>query len=278
MTEKEITIEIIRKVAEALKDNLSNLIFIGGIASFLYHYKTKTEPMLYTYDIDALFSKKIIPKGMDSIDKAERGASLRKNIEKMGFVELPRLEHCKSSGKFTTEKWGSKGKKVKIELLLPLIGKPRGWGQVEPGLEAEALRYLDILINNCWQVNLGDDLVVNIPHPARYIIQKLLIHKKRKIQEREKESAYIADIINLYFDHMTIILKEISNIKEEYSKFQETKQWVRRAIDVYKELFEEVSSDGTMAASSLLNIDPKIIDKQAERFIIKLDRIQNKDI
>ena len=274
MTEKEITIDILQEVAEGLRENLHNLVFIGGIASFLYHFKTGTEPILYTYDLDTVFSKNSITKDIDSASKTTGHSGLRKKIEKIGFEEIPGLGRGKSSGKFITEKWGSKGKKVTIELLLPLRGKPRGWGQIEPGLKAEALRYLDILIDNLRQVELGDGLVINIPHPARFVIQKLLVYEKRKrVEEKEKDAAYIADVINLYFRDINFILEEIKSMNEEYSKAPETKSWIKRAIDIYRKLFGEIISDGTVAASDLLNIDSRIINKQAERFIVKLDKI-----
>lgn len=253
MSEKEITIEIIKEIAAGLIEDLNNLLFIGGIASFLYHYKQKIAPTLYTYDLDTLVKKP---------------CRLRDKIEKIGFVELPAREHGKSCGKFTSDKWVLKGKKIKIELLLPLIGKPKPWGTIEPGLEAEQLRYLDLLIDNSWEVDLGDGIKLSIPHPGRFIVQKLLAYDKRKyIEEKEKDAAYITDILNLFFDKIDILVSEVLFMKESFANIDERKGWIPRAIEKYSILFGSITSDGTQSASKQLNMDARQIYRQAEKLL-----------
>lgn len=260
MSEKEFTVDIIKEIAAGLSQDLDNLIFIGGIASFLYHFKTNTEPVLYTYDLDTVVRNNFTGK-------------LRESIEKIGFVEMPSRERGKSSGKFSTDRWTIKGKRVKIELLLPLKGKPSAWGRIEKGLEAERLRYLDILIDNCWDADLGDGIVINIPHPARFLIQKLLVYEKRKsAEEKEKDAAYIADIINLFFDRLDMFKEEIELMEKRFSEKSETQGWISRAIEKHHELFSNSTSDGAVSASRQLKMAPSIICKQAELFRESLTR------
>ena len=258
MSEEKITVQIIKKIAAGLNDDLANIVFIGCIASFLYHYKLKMAPLLYTYDLDAVVKK-------------TRSGNLRTNIEKIGFVELPARGRGKSSGKFSTDKWAVKGRKVKIELLLPLKGKYEPWGKIEPGLEAERLRYLDMLTENCREIDLGDGIVLNIPHPARFIIQKLLVYDKRKSpEEKEKDAAYVAGIIGLFFDRLDVISDEINAMGKRYLRNNETQRWVPRAIEKYIYLFGHITSDGTVAASQQLKTDSRIIYRQAGIFIRRI--------
>ncbi len=264
MKNKEL-LEHIITVGEAFREILDRVVFIGGFASFLYHYESNTETPLFTFDLDTLMGKSIPPN-----------FSIRKSIENLGFVELPARSFGKSCGVFINEKWKNKGEYFKIELLLPQKGKDEEWGTIEPGLEAQKLRYLDLLQDNMHSILIKKELSVNIPHPARYLLQKLLAYDKRNsLPEKEKDSAYIVDLINLYFNNIKdLFIPEIVGIAKDYSNYPEKRYWCKRAIEKYKALFENINSEGVeYAARQIPWLSKNQISTQAGLFIAAIRNI-----
>ncbi len=231
--------EYLTRVAEALKGELDRVVIIGGFSSFLYHYWKKKGAPLFSFDTD------IVVLGGNY--------KLREKIESSGFKEIPARSRGRSCGKFENEKWRSKGKIFKVEFLLPLLGKGKPWGKIEDGLEGERLRYLDLLVENVWRVQLKKEISVRIPHPGRFFLQKLLVYDKRKFSEKEKDCAYMVDLINLFFDERQIILKEIEKIAGQSRNIPERKNWVSRAVSKYTKLFRDENSEGVECALKLLD-------------------------
>jgi len=229
-SEEKQLLEYLTKVATLLKENLQKVVIIGGFASFLYHYEKKRGVPLFSFDTDIVVSTGTY--------------KLREKLERSGFREILARSRGRSCGKFENEGWRYKGKIFKVELLIPLTGKDKKWGTIENGLEGQTLRYLDMLIENVWQVKLKKDINVRIPQPGRFFLQKLLVYDKRKLPEREKDCAYIVDLVNLFFDEKGIILEEIKKFMEQNRNIPERKRWISRAISKYTELFHDSNSEG----------------------------------
>ena len=250
MPEDRITIEILKEIASVLGKNLDKLIFIGGTAMMLYHREADQSPPLYTLDIDTLVT---LP------------CDLREGIESMGFSEILSLDNT-SSGKFMKE-LSKSGNRIKIELLLPKKGKGQDWGKIGSNLNAERLRYLDVMMDNCQKIDIGDSIVVKVPHPARYLIQKLLVYEKRGQREKEKDCAYFADLLNLFADDLQDLVKEIKDMESSFSIIPEKRKWITKALEKYRELFGDPGSDGVSYAVELLNEDPNRIYRRSQRFL-----------
>ena len=68
---------------------------------------------------------------------------------------------------------------------------------IQPDLSAQKLRFLDLLLKNPWEINTTSapafneyrKLVVKIPHPNMFIMQKILISKRRTDKSRLKDLA-----------------------------------------------------------------------------------------
>jgi hypothetical protein len=75
------------------------------------------------------------------------------------------------------------------------------------GVTAQKLSYVSLLLREPWtvQVRVADgypmevpERGVRIPNPAGYVVQKLLVFKKRDASKRAKDVLYIHDTLDLF--------------------------------------------------------------------------------
>jgi hypothetical protein len=82
-------------------------------------------------------------------------------------------------------------------------------------LSAQKLRYIELLLAALWkiEVNLATGYptterhVVQIPNPAAFLLQKLLIHDWRERVDRAKDLLYIHDTIQTFGDALQELRK-----------------------------------------------------------------------
>ena len=98
------------------------------------------------------------------------------------------------------------------EFLTPLQGSvrrrdgSRNLTERIGGVVAQKLRHLDVLLIAPWATTVSPDngfavseaAVVLVPNPVSFIVQKLLIHSRRKHADRAKDVLYIHDTIELF--------------------------------------------------------------------------------
>jgi hypothetical protein len=84
-----------------------------------------------------------------------------------------------------------------IEFLAPLIGRrEEATVEIQHGVTAQALRYLNILLENTFEVRVGptrstDELTVRIPKPGAYVFHRGLISEPGGSRRRGKDLYYI---------------------------------------------------------------------------------------
>jgi hypothetical protein len=156
----------LREALTVLSDYLGELVLVGGYANALYRYHPLASPFpgepIGTKDIDFATAKTV----------RTRGRRIR-DLLIAGRFEL-RQETLGMSG---VVKFGVAGDPAAdLEFLAPLTGRSRepSVQQVQPGLTAQALRYLDLLLIEPWEVAFVDvpalsrlgDGAVRVPSPA----------------------------------------------------------------------------------------------------------------
>ena len=192
-------------LVDALRPWLGKVVFIGGWAHRLYRERPEAVAPPYealrTEDAD-------VALGPGTIARTE---DLRGRLIAWGFLEemsgddQPPITHY-SLGR---EELG-----FYAEFLTPLLGSERrrdGSRNVTKrigGVVAQTLRHLDVLLIAPWAVTVSQDngfavseaAVVLVPNPVSFITQKLLIHSRRKHDDRPKDVLYIHDTIELFGD------------------------------------------------------------------------------
>jgi hypothetical protein len=93
-------------------------------------------------------------------------------------------------------------KELRVDILVPLIGKPTSGAVRVPGLKVYGvpMRYLDYLIEKPTDVALPcrRGLLVPIPSPARFAVHKLIVSQKRPAFEHNKRTKDIAQAGQLF--------------------------------------------------------------------------------
>ena len=85
-----------------------------------------------------------------------------------------------------------------VEFLVPERGKGSGKPYPLPqlGINAQALRFLDFLLENSVKFKVGN-LALNLPHPAAFALHKLIISSRRlRENKRLKEKDEAIRVLN----------------------------------------------------------------------------------
>lgn len=196
--QKEVFWDII-KIFDQYK-LLDNFIIIGSWAEYIYElscYKNKGFiSNLKTMDMDILIK---------NIRRANIKVSLPTLLSEHGYIydEDP----LTGVSKFY------KSAVIELEFIVREMGK----GKIEPykvdslNIKAEGLRHLDILCDNCIQLEIND-LKLWVPTPQAYIIHKLIINKDRGIK-KEKDIRGVNNIIEYISDEQD----EVNQLKSIYN-------------------------------------------------------------
>ena len=103
-----------------------------------------------------------------------------------GFFEIPKLNNKHPSTSYMSRK-----ENIKLDLVTPLIGKPSSKPVYIASINgyAEPVRFLDYLLEDVQQAAIieGSGILINIPHPARYAIHKLVVAERRPASDTLKK-------------------------------------------------------------------------------------------
>ena len=117
---------------------------------------------------------------------------------------------------------GDEGSAFYAEFLTPLAGseydrdgKRRATTRVA-GITSQNLRYLDLLLDSPWIVQLSREngftfenpKQIRVAHPTRFMVQKILIQEKRDRRSRAKDILYIHDTIELLGASLDVLGEE----------------------------------------------------------------------
>lgn len=195
------------KLAVTLEAWRAQIVFVGGWAYRLYQYEPRAldpgYPPIFTQDADVAYPQ------------VHLQGDIKAALEGAGFKEEPNFagDFDPLAMRYVLEDGGG----FYAEFLTPLTGSGRrrvpGTKDTVPdatvrngGVVAQKLRHLEVLLHRPWSVTipaedtgldepLGD---LNIPNPASFIIQKLLIHDDRPRDKRAQDVLYIHDAFVIF--------------------------------------------------------------------------------
>lgn len=102
----------------------------------------------------------------------------------MGFLPVPGLSPKEPSTSFKV-----RGRALRVDLLTPAIGKPKGPVRIHRfGAAAAPLPYLDYLLSDSQPAAIvdGGGVLVHVPHPARFAMHKLMVARGRSAAMQTK--------------------------------------------------------------------------------------------
>jgi hypothetical protein len=198
--ESKATTERFERLIEALEPWLDQIVIVGGwTLPLLRHHSLAQRPPyapLFTKDADVA-----VPLAFRS-----QSGDVRERLLSHGFHEdflgddRPPVTHYQlgdDAGFY-------------VEFLTPLVGSEFKRNQRRDvtatlgGVTVQKLRYVEILFVEPWVVEVpraqatAGSFRLNVVNPVSYVVQKLLVHAKRKPAEQAKDVLYIHDTIELF--------------------------------------------------------------------------------
>jgi hypothetical protein len=190
------------RLVDALRPWLPVVVIAGGWANRLYRLhplaQAPSYPALMTKDTDVALDPSDVPAT----------AGIRARLIESGFVEDFTGE---DTPPVTYYRFGERSSTTFAEFLAPLTrGEYRRDGVRDVtvsvgGINAQTLRFLDLLLLAPWNVELrrgeiplSAPALVRVPNPASYLAQKILIHGYRKPSERAKDVLYVHDTLDAF--------------------------------------------------------------------------------
>jgi len=231
------------KALSVLEPYLDDIVIVGGWVPFLYQRYGRIparHPVLRTADIDFVVPRHIEECGRPAIDDLLSGAG------------------------YTTRNYGDEGSIVKyelaspeteIEFLTPEIGRPgKAALTVQSGLNAQALRYLQILLEHTRKIEINDtiessdiSLAVKVPLPEAFIYQKGLALSRRRSDTLKiyKDLYYIFNLLDSSKELRDTITSEIHSLSSQYAS-----RWYKSFKQNLVSYFPESGADGPALVAS----------------------------
>ena len=244
--------DFFKRAIKAVIPYADSLVCIGGCANALYrHHPLATRPWpvyLGTTDLDWAVPQSLqIPASKDSVSKLMKDAGFQE--EPHGTADVPVIKYRPKEQDSPAE----------VEFLCPLSGlrgsrnsRTRVSTQVQPGLYAQPLRYLDLLLHRPWSVNMNGiagfedvaGLHVLVPNPSAYVVQKILIREQnRPVEDMAKDCYYIYEI-------SVIFRQAMDRLHEEYQAIESCfpAKWAKTFKASFQRLFSAENSEGPSSA------------------------------
>jgi hypothetical protein len=229
------------RLIQALRPWLGHLVIVGGWAHRLHRLHPlagkPTYAPLRTRDVDVALSLHA-PVAGDIRDALQRAGFERQFLGS----DTPPVTHYGL---------GDDDAGFYAEFLVPLKGselKRNGTADVtasKAGINVQKLRHLDLLLVAPWSVRIGPETEVPfnepidilVANPVSFIVQKLLIHEKRKGSKKGQDVLYIHDTLELF----GAALDELRMVWRDQVRPGMREKTAKRVEQSARALFEQVT-------------------------------------
>ena len=263
------------KAALALQPYLDHVVFIGGCANALYRHHPAANQLamrpLNTFDLDLAVPNKLPIIASTSLQAALSSAGIRPNPDNQRTNKFRMSPEANET----------------LELLCPLTGVAKEIRDQTPALvdiqqdcTAEALDYLDLLRLYPWSIDLKnvpslavvESLSINIPNPASYIMQKVLIRSKRgSPAKRAKDCYYIYETAVLFRNALPIVTDTARQVAGGMHP-----KWCRNFVRLARETFGHANAVGiqetlSVAEDNRMMVTAPMIYSAIDRFLAAIE-------
>lgn len=237
-------LSLIRTI-DVLAPYLDEIVIVGGWVPFLYKtygQMPSPHPLLRTMDIDVVVPRHVEEHGRPTIDEMLSRAGYKARIY---------------GSDVSVVKYELTFPATEIEFLTPEIGKSgKAVLAVQRGLWAQALRYLEILLENTERIKISDtiegadiDLVVTVPSPSAFIFQKGLTlspGSRRPAAKIDKDLYYIFGFVDSPKQLGDSIPVEINSLRSRYHT-----RWFSNFVRNLNHYFPESGAEGPARVANL---------------------------
>lgn len=258
MTSFQAALQDLADLSRAIEPYGEHVVLVGGFAAWLYRFIGTHRcdgPHLFTLDIDYAVPTTLPPDL----------PSLARTLARSGFVSLRSRDQDPPVMIFQHHRWGNQKKApIFVEFLAPLTGgRSARVTKVEPSLNAQLLRYMDLALERPVSLDLSSveafrDLEagrVHLPHPANFVLQKALVLQKGPPRSRAKDFAYLFDVLHRTRPSWSEMAERVRSLQAAH----ERAMWIARARRDLKHGFGQPSSAGCLQAARVWNAhDPSM--------------------
>ncbi len=232
VTDKDLA--ALYKALEVIKPYLGQIVLVGGWVPAIYRRYgnlRSRHPSIRTTDIDIAVPRKLQDSGLPTLDNL---------LTEAGY----KIDIVGSNG--GAVKYELAAPPSQIEFITPEVGKPgKPSISVQNGLKAQALRYVEILLDNTRQILVHEHkadtnikATVNLPSPAAFIFQKALTLPDRR-SKQAKDLYYIFDLVDSTPEMMEEVVVEMKDIQIGYAR-----NWARKAVSNLEKYFPVSGGQG----------------------------------
>ena len=241
------------KLVEALRPWLGEFMFIGGWAHRLHRlHRLANAPNhrpVVTRDADVVVPIGTRPSG--NVGKALSSAGF---VERFIGTDSPPVTHYEL---------GEEQDGFYAEFLTSLRGdgrKRNGDHDVAvetAGVTLQKVRHLDVLLVEAWTVNFpirpdAPSIPLRIPNATSFIVQRLLIHDKRKDDKKAQDILYIHDTLELFGG----ALDDLGSLWREHVRPSLSSKHAKAVVATANALFGDVTD--TIRAAARIPQDRRI--------------------
>lgn len=253
------TLDELGRCILALGEYRRSAVLTGGLVPFMYRFvpgfaATNRLPPVQTFDLDWT-----VPNPLDV-----RGTLLDRRLLDSGFVVVLGGEQPPHVTFYQSARFGGATRgPIHVEFLTPrkggatVRGRDRTVVEVQEGLTAQALPFLDLLLHASFAfdvsavpgIGVGDATEILLPEPMAYILQKTLARNHRRSHKRAGDQAHIHDVALLTRPVWPQMVKALSNLRD--AGFPDS--WFVKARYRLGHLYASPESDGPVEVARVVN-------------------------
>ena len=225
----------------ALGDYLQDVVVVGGWVPHIYRKiwpsESPVEPRR-TFDVDVAVPRRLTVGVRSRLDNLLAAQGYAPVLGRTSGLPAQIYENH-AHGDF-----------LPIEFLAPLTGpREKITVDIQNGVTAQALRYMNLLLENTLDVRLGseaaaslsDELSVRIPTPGAYVFHRGLIGARGGSRRRGKDLYYIFETWASLPNQRDQIVAEIGELRVRYPR-----PWYRRFRSTLESLFPNSAGEGVL--------------------------------
>jgi len=246
---------------------LNTLVLVGGFAVRLYEIHPRAVRaavrMLRTFDADLAAPSGGIPVAGESLSALAEAAGFQPDFRGDHIPPVMKLVPKEAIG-------GAIGvDQYSVEFLTPMTGPPVSrsgravvTSDIQAGVTAQRLRYLDLLLESPWRVSLAGlsgipdattTIEVRLPHPSFFIVQKILISEELNRQDkRPKDMAYVYQVVSLFRRELIALAEDV---RDQTGAIPAWRKWLDRFRRLAGFLFGGPTAPGVTEAHTVLRAE-----------------------
>ena len=203
---------VLEECIQAIRPYLDQLVVAGGWVPSLYvklYEGSATHEPLLTVDFDAVIARHAFVEHSITLDKTILSAGFNYDFASLDIP--PVVKYVKNL---------EDNQQAEIEFLTE-AGAAKRPVEVIGSINAQALQYIDVLLDEPWSFPLEDYALtgsecLKVPRPSQYVLHKILVAPRRKgVRKTAKDLYYAFYVLDAFPAWRAEILDQLSHLSRQ---------------------------------------------------------------